>query len=197
MYASAHYATNTLAAAAVITSDPTTRGAGIALGLLLGSRLPDLAERRVYPRDAEGNLIPDENGYLLSSDGWCPHRTDTHWAVTWIIGLALSWAIPGALGWLAVGICAGSLLHIALDVLTPGGIPTILPSSGPRLAIPLFKGAGGQEGAALVLWIATIYTLGSAFRADKASTIAGLWELASFPFKVSDQILALIRGITG
>lgn len=197
MYASAHYAANTLAAVIMITSDPTTRGAGLALGLLIGSRLPDLAERREYPRDAEGNLIADENGYVLSTDGWCPHRTDTHWIAAWIVGAALACLIPGAFGWLALGICAGAVLHIALDVLTPGGIPTILPSKGPRFAIPIFKGAAGQEAAALVLWVAAIFTLGSAFRSDKASTISGLWELGSFAFKVSDQILNGLRYLTG
>lgn len=197
MYANVHIAANVLAATAVITSQPTVTGAALAAGIIVGSRLPDHAEQRIYPTDDDGNLIKNADGYIMTQDNWCPHRTDTHWVPTWLIGMALAWMIPGAFGTILVGACAGALIHIALDALTPLGVPTILPQRGPRLAIPLFKGASGQEAIAMVLLASAAFLLAVSFKQDKAGIAGALWELVTLPLTVSDQVLNLLKAVLG
>lgn len=197
MYAGVHIAANTLAAVALMAANPTPAGAGLAFGIMLGARLPDHAEQRIYPTDADGKLLVNADGYVMSEDNWCPHRTDTHWVVTWAIGLGLAWMVPGALGLLLMGACIGALIHIALDVVTPLGIPTVLPRSGPRLAIPLFKGSAGQDLMALLLWAAAAFLLATSFKQDKSAVLGVLWDLAMFPFALSDQAFHGFKALFG
>jgi inner membrane protein len=106
----------------------------IALGMLLGGRGPDRLEAPVFDRRKKirRSLIP--------------HRTLTHWPPLWIImALFFHWLSGVATDVLifeaahvGYGFCLSSLLHLAMDVLTPMGIPLIKPF-GQRTSLSLYK----------------------------------------------------------
>jgi len=75
-----------------------------------------------------------------------PHRTITHVPWLWVAGLFIalgymegSWLLP-----LVIGFILASLLHLAMDSLSPMGIPLINPA-GRRHSLHLYRVGGISE----------------------------------------------------
>jgi inner membrane protein len=103
----------------------------LALGTLLGSSFPDVGELVRFRGRWRSSLIP--------------HRTLTHWMPLYIL---IIFALPNVLPGLprqivnfVSGICTASLLHIALDMLSPAGVPVLNPF-GARVSLGLRRHAG-------------------------------------------------------
>lgn len=93
----------------------------IAGAAVVGALLPDAAEGVVgWWGEARLSIIP--------------HRTLTHWLYVYVALLFASHRLSGLAQELIVGLCAGALLHIALDAFSPMGIPLGNPF-GQRTAI--------------------------------------------------------------
>jgi membrane-bound metal-dependent hydrolase YbcI (DUF457 family) len=63
------------------------------------------------------------------------------WPAVAATAAALTWAttvfVPGTWLWVGPAIATGSLLHVLADMLTPGGVPLLLPWSRRRFAFPI------------------------------------------------------------
>lgn len=93
----------------------------IAGAAIVGALLPDAAEGVVgWWGEARLSLIP--------------HRTLTHWLYIYVALLFAAHRFPAIPQEILIGLCAGSLLHIALDAFSPMGIPLGNPF-GTRTAI--------------------------------------------------------------
>ncbi len=86
------------------------------------------------------------------------HRTWTHWPVWWLALLAASLPamIFSPLPCLTAGFAVGALLHLALDIGTPTGIPLRWPPDGRRRrSLYLYTtGSPAGEAAALAVVVA-------------------------------------------
>jgi inner membrane protein len=125
---SGHLLTATALAYAVYerSASPT-----LAVATLMGSSFPDIGEIVQFRGRWRASLIP--------------HRTLTHWIPLYVaIVFALPILTPNLPWWLAnliKGICFGSLLHIALDMFSPAGIPLLHPF-GTRRSLGLRRDTG-------------------------------------------------------
>jgi inner membrane protein len=103
----------------------------LAVATLMGSSFPDIGELVQFRGRWRTSLIP--------------HRTLTHWIPLYVLIIyALPIVAPGLPWWAAnciKGICFGSLLHIALDMFSPAGIPLVNPF-GARRSLGLRRDAG-------------------------------------------------------
>lgn len=96
-----------------------------AAGVMLGARAPDWAEVARWVNDRRYSLIP--------------HRGPTHWPGIWLIGLLLCLHyLESPLRDAAAGFFSAALLHLALDVMTPTGIPILHPFDKKR-AIRVYR----------------------------------------------------------
>ena len=106
----------------------------VALGMLLGARGPDRLE------------IPSFNLRTQTRRSVIPHRTLTHWPLFWILlsGMCVwTWSesqdlllyLTTSVG---LGFCAAGWLHLAMDIMTPAGIPLLSPF-GSRTSLNLYK----------------------------------------------------------
>lgn len=85
-----------------------------AAGVMLGARAPDWAEVARWIDNKRYSLLP--------------HRGVTHWPGFWLVGLILSLAyLDSPLREASAGFFCSALLHLALDVMTPSGIPLFHP----------------------------------------------------------------------
>lgn len=57
------------------------------------------------------------------------HRTYTHWLLAWIVISVVHFAFwqPRLESYIATGLLAGIFTHLAFDVITPMGIPLLVP----------------------------------------------------------------------
>jgi membrane-bound metal-dependent hydrolase YbcI (DUF457 family) len=110
-----------------VTKDPV-----LALAILPGSLFPDFGEGVIgYAGEERLSLIP--------------HRTLTH--SIWIYALAILAAhfwLTGLTAALVTGVSAGAILHLALDVFSPMGIPLLSPF-GARTSIGPFANNEGKR----------------------------------------------------
>lgn len=122
---------------ALSAQDPLS-GAVAATGMLVGASAPDWLEGVVWLGDKRLSLLP--------------HRTLTHWPVLWLICAVLTAIIwSGYTRTLGLGFIAGSLLHIAMDLGTPTGIPLLLPF-GQRTTARLYTAGTLREGVLIGAW---------------------------------------------
>jgi membrane-bound metal-dependent hydrolase YbcI (DUF457 family) len=79
-----------------------------------------------------------------------------------VLAAAAAWAaadVPAG-AWVPLAVVFGALAHLVGDMLTPGGVPILLPFSKKRFAMPLFTtGTAGEQvfslfAFAAVLWMA-------------------------------------------
>lgn len=120
-------------------------GAVAAVGMLAGASAPDWLEGVVWLGDKRLSLLP--------------HRTLTHWPVFWLICAALAaMAWSGIARTLALGFIAGSLLHIAMDLGTPTGIPLFLPF-GQRTTARLYTAGTLREAVLIGAWCALCFAI--------------------------------------
>jgi inner membrane protein len=105
----------------------------LAFGTLLGSSFPDVGEFVQFRGKWRSSLIP--------------HRTLTHWIPLYVIVIVAIHYAAQSLPWWAAnlisGVCFGSILHIALDLFSPCGIPLLHPF-GARRSLGLKRGGGGK-----------------------------------------------------
>jgi len=86
----------------------------VAAGVMLGARAPDWTEFARWHNERRYSLIP--------------HRGPTHWPGTWLIGLIASLVfLEMPYREPAAGFFAAALLHLAMDIMTPTGIPLLHP----------------------------------------------------------------------
>lgn len=115
---------------------------GAALGFILLHATHDVAASAAV---VAGALVPDAaEGVIGYPFGirWSiiPHRTLTHWPYLYLAAafIAHRFAGTGSLGEIAAsivfGLAVGAVLHLALDVLSPCGVPLGNPF-GPRTSI--------------------------------------------------------------
>jgi inner membrane protein len=112
--------------------------AGI-LAAALGGILPDLIDQRIagcfHRRQQAFNRI---------------HRGFTHWPGLWLGLLALALALippqfSAIAGPFALGLAAGGLSHVVLDMLTPQGIPLLPFTRRGRVSLKLCRTGGLGE----------------------------------------------------
>lgn len=106
----------------------------VALGMVLGARGPDRLE------------IPSFNRRTQTRRSVIPHRTLTHWPLFWVFlsGMcAWTWSesqdlLLYVITSVGLGFCAAGWLHLAMDIMTPAGIPLLSPF-GSRSSLNLYK----------------------------------------------------------
>ncbi len=130
--AAAHY----VALHAPLSSATEILAAGA--GALAGSTAPDWLEIAKWDRRGRRHSV-------------IPHRTLTHWPLLWLGAAWLAWSSwTGDLRALALAFIAGGLLHLACDILTPMGIPLLLPFSE-RTSLRFFRSGDGAEFLVILL----------------------------------------------
>lgn len=110
------------------------------LGALLGASAPDYLEV-VYGWDERGRRKS-----LLN------HRTWTHWPYPWFAACAVLGAKwdNGLFDYFSAGFISASLLHLAMDILTPMGIPLRWPT-GKRSSLNIYKTGHVRELAVIAV----------------------------------------------
>jgi membrane-bound metal-dependent hydrolase YbcI (DUF457 family) len=89
----------------------------LAAGLIAGASLPDQIEG-VIGFDALGG----RHSIL-------PHRSISHWPPVWIaLGALALWLLPTPFSTIVGGLAFGALLHLAIDIGSPMGIPILVPT---------------------------------------------------------------------
>lgn len=168
----------------------------LALGTLLGSSFPDVGELVRFRGRWRSSLIP--------------HRTLTHWIPLYVgIFFMLQLVAPGLPRQIAdvvCGVCAASILHIALDMFSPAGIPVLNPF-GARVSVGLHRNAGKpclyRTGTLEELPIVVITVVGLAFLAAPYPAPFSLWkfeaqsldQLGSFTKELGSAIFTFARRI--
>lgn len=110
-----HYTAALAAAATGIAIAPDVDGLLLAAGVLAGCNLPDDLE---FPLNIGG----------LRGPTLVPHRSLTHWPWAYAAAIvAARMLIPAPWNLLVMGAALGALLHLAIDAVSPHGIPWISP----------------------------------------------------------------------
>ena len=120
-----HQAGALLAALALDLSFPALAAA------FMGATLPDIIDQSIS-RFAPGKRLRQKVFNRI-------HRGHSHWFGWWlaIFLITLGLPMPGIVRDLLAGLALGALSHVALDMLTPRGVP-FLPFGAPcNVAIPL------------------------------------------------------------
>lgn len=120
----------------------------VALGMLLGARGPDRLE------------IPGFDRRTQTRRSVIPHRTLTHWPLLWVFVTVLCWWSWGecqdlmlyVMTSVGLGFCAAGWLHLAMDIMTPSGIPLSTPF-GRRTSLNLYKTAQAGEWLCILLFV--------------------------------------------
>lgn len=126
----------------------------VGLGMVLGARAPDRLE------------IPRFNVRTRVRHSLVPHRTLTHWPPFWIVLTAFcAWfgvnsqdSLLSSMACVGVGFCAAAWLHLAMDILTPTGIPLITPF-GRRTSLNLYKTTSAGEWLCIFVFVAITQSL--------------------------------------
>jgi membrane-bound metal-dependent hydrolase YbcI (DUF457 family) len=107
-------------------------------GAVFGSTAPDWLEIAHWDRRGRRHSV-------------IPHRTLTHWPLLWFGAGWYAWAnLAGSLQLLVLAFVAGGLLHLACDILTPMGIPLLLPGED-RTSLHFFRSGDGGEFLVIML----------------------------------------------
>jgi hypothetical protein len=94
--------------------DPTTDRLLLGLGVIAGASLPD---------QLEGLISIDPAGQRHSM---LPHRWITHWPPPWLLLAAIALCrFPAPYSIIVAGLAFGALLHLAIDIGSPSGIPLL------------------------------------------------------------------------
>jgi inner membrane protein len=112
----------------------------VALGMVLGARGPDRLE------------IPSFNRRTKIRRSVIPHRTLTHWPPFWFVATLLCWLLWRqstdififSVSSVGLGFCSSGWLHLAMDIMTPSGIPLVSPF-GSRTSFNLYKSGHAGE----------------------------------------------------
>ena len=120
----------------------------VGLGILLGARGPDRLEVPVFNKRKKVR-------YSL-----IPHRTLTHWPLLWVIltGLSLFCGMNTqtplfvAMSCVGFGFCMGSWLHLAMDIMTPSGIPLCSPF-GKKTSLNIYKTSSLGEWCCILVFV--------------------------------------------
>jgi len=60
--------------------------------------------------------------------------------------------------WFAAGACGSSFLHLAMDIVTPTGIPLLFPF-GKRTTLNIYRSGSPGEMAVVLVFCAALYVL--------------------------------------
>lgn len=120
----------------------------IGLGILLGARGPDRLE------------IPVFNKRKKTRISLIPHRTLTHWPLLWVILTVFSLFGIGntqdtlfiAMSYVGLGFCVASWLHLAMDIITPSGIPLYSPF-GEKTSLNIYKTSSVGEWCCVLVFV--------------------------------------------
>lgn len=120
----------------------------IGLGMLLGARGPDRLE------------IPVFNKRKKTRHSLIPHRTLTHWPLLWVILTGLSLfcgmytqnSLFAAMSSVGFGFCVASWLHLAMDIMTPSGIPLCSPF-GKKTSLNIYKTSSLGEWCCILVFV--------------------------------------------
>lgn len=84
------------------------------------------------------------------------HRGPSHWLGWWLalFLLALAWPLPALARDAAAGFALGAISHVALDMLTPQGVPLYPFSRKGKLAVPICSTGKAGEYVFLLLMLA-------------------------------------------
>ncbi|WP_347990225.1 metal-dependent hydrolase [Methylomonas sp. AM2-LC] len=123
----------------------------IALGIVAGSRGPDRLE------------IPSFNPKTKERRSLIPHRTLTHWPFFWFaisilvitIFLSFDGLLIRSIILSMIGFVIACWLHLALDILTPAGIPLLNPF-GRRVTFNVYKSGSSSE--ILIVLVIILFT---------------------------------------
>lgn len=120
----------------------------IGLGILLGARGPDRLE------------VPAFNKRKKVRMSLIPHRTLTHWPWLWVIltGLSVFCMVNTqdtffvAMSCVGFGFCVASWLHLAMDIMTPSGIPLYSPF-GQKTSFNFYKTSSLGECCCILVFV--------------------------------------------
>jgi membrane-bound metal-dependent hydrolase YbcI (DUF457 family) len=120
----------------------------VALGMLLGARGPDRLE------------VPSFNRRTQTRRSVIPHRTLTHWPPLWVAMTAICLLtlvsthdfLLYEITSVGFGFCAAGWLHLAMDIMTPSGIPLVMPF-GSRFSFNLYKTSQPGEWLCILLFV--------------------------------------------
>lgn len=138
-----HAACAAAVAAALVYISPAQPELLAAAGIMAGANAPDWLERLAR----------------------LPHRTLFHWPILWVFGFFVGLlAMPfSPLGAAVSGFAAGGLLHLALDLGTPTGIPMMWPPNGRHRESLFLYVTGDLAREALIFMCVTCVAWGAAF----------------------------------
>ncbi len=122
----------------------------LSVGILLGARIPDWLEFKIYYRKKKYRAI-------------IPHRTLTHYPSYWFfLTLACFFAYDNspnlAVNLLSInglGVCIGALLHLLMDFMTPMGIPLSHPF-GKRTSLNIYSTSSFGEWIIVLLFVVSV-----------------------------------------
>lgn len=131
-------------------------GGAIAVGAILWGQSP------ITAITAAGMVVPGSTApdWLEGSGGGrapiIKHRTITHWPLAYVGFAAAVFAsdLPALAQFAALGFCVGALIHLSGDMLTPLGIPMLVPTQ--RLTLVRLWG----RRCAQVRWVLACAALG-------------------------------------
>ena len=120
----------------------------IGLGILLGARGPDRLEFPVFNKRKKVRM------------SLIPHRTLTHWPLLWGILTGLSLFCMAntqdtlfvAMSYVGLGFCVASWLHLAMDIMTPSGIPLYSPF-GQKTSLNIYKTSSVGEWCCIFFFV--------------------------------------------
>lgn len=134
-----------------IGADHTAFVTLVASGMILGARAPDRLE------------IPSFNQRTKTRRSVIPHRTLTHWPPIWLAMTLMCWFLwrqasdfTFILTSVGLGFCTAGWLHLAMDIMTPCGIPIISPF-GSRFSFNLYRTSGPGEWLCILLFVISCY----------------------------------------
>ena len=131
----------------VLEKGQALEAALVLAGVMFGARVPDWSEMARWIDGKRYSIIP--------------HRGPTHWPGTWIAGLLLSVLyLQPPVREAAIGFFAAALLHLAMDIMTPSGIPLLHPFDKNRSITVYRSGAFIPETLlTLACWISAVLYL--------------------------------------
>lgn len=120
----------------VLATHPTLTGAETAAGIIFGASAPDWTEIVSW-------------GPFGGRESVLEHRTVTHWPPVWVAVALGSACVPEPWSHIVFGFALGALLHIAVDLGSPMGVPLLNPFRRVRLPFAVYR--TGQPSEILVI----------------------------------------------
>jgi membrane-bound metal-dependent hydrolase YbcI (DUF457 family) len=129
-------------------------GGAVAVGAVLWGQSP-LSAITAAGMVVPGSTAPD---WLEGSGGGrapiIKHRTITHWPIVYLLMMAAFFlsTLPSLVQFAAFGFCIGALIHLSGDMMTPSGIPLLLPTR--KVSLVRFWGRRSAQARWVLLYAA-------------------------------------------